>query len=133
MGKHPPCQREKRTQASHHSGTVSTEWGIGHLSYSESNLGRPMAAPLFSPLDLDGLSLPHRVAMAPLTRNRAGEGNVPGDLNADYYRQRASAALIVSEATQVAPKGQGYPRTPGIHSEEQVEGWADVTDAVHAA
>lgn len=71
--------------------------------------------------------------MAPLTRNRAGEGNVPRDLNAEYYRQRASAALIVSEATQVAPKGQGYPRTPGIHSEEQVEGWRQVTDAVHEA
>jgi len=88
---------------------------------------------LFSSLDLGPLSLPHRVAMAPLTRNRAGEGNVPGDLNAEYYRQRASAALLVTEATQVAPKGQGYPRTPGIHSEAQVEGWSQVTDAVHEA
>jgi len=69
--------------------------------------------------------------MAPLTRNRAGEGNVPGDLNATYYRQRASAALLITEATQVAPMGQGYPRTPGIHSEAQVEGWSTVTDAVH--
>lgn len=69
--------------------------------------------------------------MAPLTRNRAEEGNVPGELNAEYYRQRASAALLVTEATQVTPKGQGYPRTPGIHSEEQVEGWKMVTDAVH--
>ncbi len=69
--------------------------------------------------------------MAPLTRNRAGEGNVPGDLNATYYRQRASAALLITEATQVAPMGQGYPRTPGIHSEAQVEGWSAVTDAVH--
>lgn len=71
--------------------------------------------------------------MAPLTRNRAGEGNVPGALNAEYYRQRASAALIISEATQVAPKGQGYPRTPGIHSDAQVDGWSTVTDAVHDA
>lgn len=71
--------------------------------------------------------------MAPLTRNRAGEGNVPGELNATYYRQRASAALIVTEATQVTPMGQGYPRTPGIHSEAQVEGWKTVTDAVHDA
>ena len=71
--------------------------------------------------------------MAPLTRNRAGEGNVPGDMNAEYYRQRASAGLIITEATQVAPKGQGYPRTPGIHSDEQVEGWKTVTDAVHEA
>lgn len=88
---------------------------------------------LFSSLDLGALTVPHRVAMAPLTRNRAGEGNVPGDLNATYYEQRASAALIITEATQVAPKGQGYPRTPGIHSEAQVEGWSTVTDAVHEA
>ncbi|PQJ33674.1 alkene reductase [Salinibacter sp. 10B] len=92
-----------------------------------------MASPLFSKIDVGALSLPHRVAMAPLTRNRAGEGNVPVALNATYYRQRASAALIVSEATQVAPKGQGYPRTPGIHSEAQVEGWKKVTEAVHEA
>ena len=71
--------------------------------------------------------------MAPLTRNRAAEGNVPTEMNATYYRQRASAALLISEATQVAPKGQGYPRTPGIHSEAQVEGWQKVTDAVHEA
>jgi N-ethylmaleimide reductase len=71
--------------------------------------------------------------MAPLTRNRAGEGNVPGPLNAKYYRQRASAALLITEATQVAPKGQGYPRTPGIHSAAQVDGWSQVTDAVHDA
>lgn len=71
--------------------------------------------------------------MAPLTRNRAAEGNVPTEMNAEYYRQRAGAALIVSEATQVAPKGQGYPRTPGIHSDAQVDGWKTVTDAVHDA
>lgn len=69
--------------------------------------------------------------MAPLTRNRAAEGNVPFELNAEYYRQRASAGLIISEATQVAPKGQGYPRTPGIHSDAQVAGWKNVTSAVH--
>jgi len=71
--------------------------------------------------------------MAPLTRNRAAAGNVPTEMNAEYYRQRADAAFIVSEATQVAPKGQGYPRTPGIHSDAQVEGWKAVTDAVHDA
>ncbi|MFO8099730.1 MAG: alkene reductase [Salinibacter sp.] len=92
-----------------------------------------MADPLFDALDLGPLSLRHRVAMAPLTRNRAAEGNVPTEMNATYYRQRASAALLVSEATQVAPKGQGYPRTPGIHSEAQVDGWRKVTDAVHEA
>lgn len=90
-----------------------------------------MADSLFTELELGPFSLPHRVAMAPLTRNRAGEGNVPGNVNAEYYRQRASAALLVTEATQVAPKGQGYPRTPGIHSEAQVEGWSKVTEAVH--
>lgn len=92
-----------------------------------------MSTSLFDSLDLGPLSLPHRVAMAPLTRNRAETGNVPGALNATYYRQRASAALLITEATQVAPRGQGYPRTPGIHSEAQVDGWAAVTDAVHEA
>ena len=90
-----------------------------------------MSSQLFRPLDAGALSLPNRVLMAPLTRNRAGEGNVPGEMNAEYYRQRASAGLIITEATQVTPKGQGYPRTPGIHSDAQVEGWKKVTDAVH--
>ncbi len=86
---------------------------------------------LFSPYKLDDLELPNRMVMAPLTRNRAGEGNVPGQLNATYYVQRASAGLIISEATQVCPEGLGYPATPGIHSPEQVAGWKLVTDAVH--
>ena len=71
--------------------------------------------------------------MAPMTRNRAGRGNVPGPLNATYYAQRASAGLIISEATQISPQGVGYPGTPGIHNAEQIAGWKDVTDAVHAA
>jgi N-ethylmaleimide reductase len=71
--------------------------------------------------------------MAPMTRNRAGEGNVPTALNAEYYRQRASAGLIVTEASQVSPQGVGYPGTPGIHTDAQVEGWRRVTDAVHGA
>lgn len=91
------------------------------------------AADLFTPLALGALRLTNRVVMAPLTRSRAGEGNVPQALNATYYRQRASAGLIISEATQVVPEGQGYPTTPGIHSEEQVAGWKAVTGAVHAA
>ena len=86
---------------------------------------------LFSPLRLGALNLPHRIIMAPLTRCRAGANNVPRALNAKYYGQRSSAALIISEATQVSPHGQGYPATPGIHSEEQVAGWKLVTDAVH--
>jgi N-ethylmaleimide reductase len=88
---------------------------------------------IFSPFNLGPLQLPNRVVMAPMTRNRAGPGNVPGPLNATYYAQRAGAALIVSEATQISPQGLGYPGTPGIHSIEQIAGWKGVTDAVHAA
>jgi len=88
---------------------------------------------LFSPYQLGPLQLPNRLVMAPMTRNRAGAGNVPGAMNVTYYAQRASAGLIVSEGTQVSPRGQGYAGTPGIHSAEQVAGWKLVTDAVHAA
>lgn len=88
--------------------------------------------PLFQPVKLGRFNLPHRVAMAPLTRSRARQpGNVPTALNASYYAQRASAALIITEATQVSMQGQGYAWTPGIHSPEQVEGWRLVTGAVH--
>lgn len=87
---------------------------------------------LFRPATLGPYTLSNRVVMAPLTRNRAGPGNVPQPLNADYYAQRASAGLIISEATQVSPQGVGYPATPGIHSAQQVAGWKRVTDAVHA-
>src|SRR6516164_8941449 len=88
---------------------------------------------IFSPFNLGPLQLPNRVVMAPMTRNRAGRGNAPGPLNATYYAQRASAGLIISEATQISPQGVGYPATPGIHSAEQVAGWKAVTDAVPAA
>jgi N-ethylmaleimide reductase len=89
---------------------------------------------LFQPYQLGPYLLPNRIVMAPLTRSRARQpGNVPSALNACYYAQRASAAFIVSEATQVSMQGQGYAWTPGIHSHEQVEGWRVVTDAVHAA
>jgi N-ethylmaleimide reductase len=88
---------------------------------------------LFTPVRVGTLSLNSRIVMAPLTRSRAGPGNVPTLLNALYYAQRASASLIISEATQVAPEGQGYISTPGIHSSEQVEGWKCVTKAVHVA
>jgi len=86
---------------------------------------------LFSPYKLGDLELPNRMVMAPLTRNRAGDGNVPGQLNGTYYTQRVSAGLIIAEATQVSPEGLGYPATPGIHSPAQVAGWKLVTDAVH--
>src|SRR5208282_2625969 len=88
---------------------------------------------IFSPFDLGPLSLPNRAVMAPMTRNRAGAGNVPGPLNATYYAQRSSAGLIISEASQVSPQGLGYPGTPGIHSAAQVAGWKLVTEAVHRA
>ena len=89
---------------------------------------------LFDPIRLGRYDLPHRIAMAPLTRSRARQpGNVPSPLNACYYQQRAPAALIVSEATQVSMQGQGYAWTPGIHSREQIEGWRLVTQAVHDA
>jgi N-ethylmaleimide reductase len=88
---------------------------------------------LFSPYRLAAIDLPNRIVMAPLTRDRAGPGNVPTALMATYYAQRASAGLIIAEATQVMPEGQGYDATPGIHSEEQAAGWRKVTDAVHAA
>jgi N-ethylmaleimide reductase len=88
---------------------------------------------LFTPYSLGPQALPNRIVMAPMTRSRAGQGNVPGPLNALYYTQRASAGLIITEATQVTPEGQGYISTPGIHSDEQVEGWKLVTKAVHDA
>jgi len=86
---------------------------------------------LFDEIEVGALRLPHRIVMAPMTRNRAGDGNAPRELNERYYRQRASAALIVTEASQVEPGGVGYPDTPGIHSGAQVEGWKRVVDGVH--
>lgn len=88
---------------------------------------------LFDPLQVGDLTLPNRILMAPLTRSRAGASRVPNELMALYYRQRASAGLIVSEATSVAAMGVGYADTPGIWSDEQVAGWKLVTRAVHQA
>jgi 2,4-dienoyl-CoA reductase-like NADH-dependent reductase (Old Yellow Enzyme family) len=88
---------------------------------------------LFDPIRIGDLTLPNRMIMAPLTRCRASEGRVPNALMAEYYVQRASAGLILSEATSVNAMGVGYPNTPGIWSDEQVAGWANVTKAVHAA
>ena len=87
---------------------------------------------VLSPIQLGPYTLSNRMVLAPLTRNRAGKGNVPQPLNVEYYTQRASAGLIISEASQISPQGVGYPSTPGIHSQDQVEGWRHVTDAVHA-
>jgi N-ethylmaleimide reductase len=104
------------------------------MNVQNANLqGNRTEAPLLSPYTLGDLSLKNRMVMAPMTRSRALDGNVPNPLAAEYYVQRASAGLIVSEATQVSPQGVGYIRTPGIHSTEQVAGWKKITDAVHAA
>lgn len=91
-----------------------------------------MNDPLFAPVRLGALSLANRIVMAPMTRDRAGPGDVPTPLMSEYYRQRASAGLIVTEGTQPSPEGKGYWRTPGIWSQEQIAGWASVAEAVHA-
>ncbi|WP_029416930.1 alkene reductase [Brevundimonas bacteroides] len=91
-----------------------------------------MTSPLFDPIELGALKLKNRIVMAPLTRSRAVEGEVPNPLAPEYYGQRASVGLIISEATQISRSGQGYPNTPGIFTDAQVEGWKRVTDAVHA-
>ncbi|MBS2033823.1 alkene reductase [bacterium] len=88
---------------------------------------------LFTPIQIGQLQLPNRIVMAPLTRTRASQGRIPNQLMADYYVQRASAGLILSEATAVHPMGVGYPDTPGIWSREQVEGWKHITRSVHQA
>ncbi|MEO0055122.1 MAG: hypothetical protein RLZZ50_1069 [Verrucomicrobiota bacterium] len=88
---------------------------------------------LLSPGQLGSLSIPNRVLFAPLTRTRAAADNVPGDLMADYYAQRASAGLLIAEATMVAADGQAWAHQPGIHSTAHVAGWRRVTNAVHAA
>ncbi len=88
---------------------------------------------LFEPLRVGEVELPNRIVMAPLTRCRAVEDRVPNELMRDYYVQRASAGLILTEATAVTPMGVGYPDTPGVWSPEQVAGWKQITDAVHEA
>ena len=90
-------------------------------------------ATLFDPIQIGDLTLPNRIFMAPLTRSRAGDQRVPNAMMAKYYAERASAGLIISEATSVTPQGLGYAATPGIWSQEQVEGWKLVTEAVHKA
>ncbi|MGO3889454.1 MAG: alkene reductase [Paenalcaligenes sp.] len=91
-------------------------------------------APLFTPYTLGALSLPNRIVMPPMTRSRSSQpGDVPNELMATYYAQRASAGLIISEGTWISPLGKGYAWTPGICTEEHIAGWRKVTDAVHAA
>ncbi|HWS31379.1 MAG TPA: alkene reductase [Actinoplanes sp.] len=87
---------------------------------------------IWTPTALGSIELPHRLAMAPMTRDRSRADGVPTDLNREYYRQRASMALIITEGTQPSADGQGYLLTPGIHTPEHIDGWRTVTDAVHA-
>ncbi|MCX2901328.1 alkene reductase [Pseudomonas mandelii] len=88
---------------------------------------------LFSPVHMGAFELPNRIVMAPVTRSRMGEEGIPNELHATYYAQRASAGLLISEATNISAQGRGYAMTPGIWTPEQVLGWKKVTDAVHAA
>jgi len=92
--------------------------------------GKP-AVDLFSPIRIGPLELPNRIVMAPMSRSRAGESNAPQCMNVRYYKQRASAGLIVTEASQISSQGVGYPGTPGIHSYDQIAGWRRVVDGVH--
>ncbi len=87
---------------------------------------------LFSPVNLGAIALKNRMVMAPLTRNRAGEGGVPQPLNVTYYEQRATAGLIITEATPISAMAHGYPALPGIYTDAQIAGWKKITDAVHA-
>ena len=92
-----------------------------------------MAISLFDPIKLGAIEAPNRIIMAPLTRGRAGPGFVPNELAREYYRQRASAGLIISEATGISQEGLGWPSAPGLWTDAQVEGWKPVTEAVHEA
>ena len=111
------------------------------MSTSATALRNPNPAPrpaseaeiLFSPYPLGNLELANRLVLSPMTRSRALDGNVPNPLAATYYAQRASAGLLITEASQVSPQGVGYIRTPGMHSPAQVAGWKKITDAVHQA
>lgn len=89
-----------------------------------------MTSQLFTPITLGNCQLPNRIVMAPLTRMRAPD-NIPTDLMVEYYRQRATAGLIITEATPITPMGIGYPATPGIYNQQQIDGWQKVTKAVH--
>lgn len=99
----------------------------------DAALARNADSDLFKPAQLGPLQLANRVVMAPLTRSRAKEDDIPGDLAAEYYVQRAGAGLIIAEATQISPQGKGYILTPGIYSDAQVQAWKKITSGVHAA
>ena len=103
--------------------TANHDAALAHIAESD----------LFQPVQLGPLQLANRIVMAPLTRSRAKEGDIPGDLALEYYVQRANAGLIIAEATQISPQGKGYILTPGIYNAQQVQAWKKITDAVHEA
>src|SRR3982751_2200568 len=118
------------------AGQLNCGAGLHYLDskpYPISRIQRNLMPTLFDPLQLGALELPNRIAMAPLTRARASRQAVPNALMAEYYAQRASAGLIISEATGISREGLGLPNAPGLWNEAQVEGWKLVTDAVHRA
>lgn len=102
------------------------------MEQMKQNPTRIIDTDLFNPVQLGSIALSNRIVMAPLTRSRAGKNDAPTQLNAEYYAQRASAGLIISEATQISQQGKGYAFTPGMYSDEQITGWKLVTKAVHA-
>ena len=102
-------------------------------SAKDISMAQTLSPQLLSPVTLGALSLPNRVVMAPLTRSRSGEDRIPKELMATYYQQRASAGLIISEATVVSEQGIGWVNTPGIYSDEQGQAWKAIVEAVHGA
>src|SRR6202140_3144404 len=113
---------------------MSREANFRDLGSPKVRHARESSQPLLTPYRMGDLDLPNRVVMAPLTRMRANpDDHVPAILQAEYYAQRASAGLIIAEATAISPEGFGWADTPGLWSEEQVRGWRRVTDAVHTA
>ena len=113
---------------------MSREANFRDLGHPKVRHARESSEPLLTPYRMGDIDLPNRVIMAPLTRMRANpDDHVPTILQTEYYAQRASAGLIIAEATAISPEGFGWADTPGLWSEEQVRGWRRVTDAVHAA
>jgi len=105
---------------------------IQNSNFHLTRIQTPNMSPLFTPFTIGDLELPNRMVMAPLTRGRAGDESTPNELMVEYYRQRASAGLIISEATHISPQGRGWFGAPGIHNDAQMRGWQRVTEAVHA-
>jgi 2,4-dienoyl-CoA reductase-like NADH-dependent reductase (Old Yellow Enzyme family) len=129
----PPGSSITQTNGSINIELLVDFWANLHKVRFESNNTSLTVNTLFDPIRVGELDLPNRIIMAPLTRCRASDGRVPNDVMRHYYRQRATAGLIITEATAISPMGVGYPDTPGIWTEEQVKGWRRITEAVHQA